>query len=186
VIELAPDWSSYLLVKAHTQDFPGLLSVLRENMMELAPGQLFSCTFLDDQLQQLYTAELRIRQVFTLFAALAILISCLGLFGLTAYSTQTRLREVGIRKVLGAKVSGIMLGLSRDYLWLLLAATVAAWPLSYWLMIEWLSGFAYRIDIQPAIFVLSTLLVVLIAGISMSYHTLKGARCNPVQILKSE
>jgi len=186
VIELAPDWSSYLLVKANTQDLSSLIAFLRKNMIELAPDQLFSYTFLDEQLAQLYAAELRIRQVFTLFASLAILISCLGLFGLTAYSTQTRLREVGIRKVLGAKVSGIMLGLSRDYLWLLLAAALTAWPLSYWLMNEWLSGFAYRIDIQPLVFVLSTLLVVSIAGVSMSYHTLKGAHCNPVQVLRGE
>jgi putative ABC transport system permease protein len=186
VIELAPDWSNHLLVKANTKDLSGLITFLQDKMMDLAPGQLFSYTFLDDQMEQLYAAELRIRQVFTLFSSLAILISCLGLFGLTAYSTQTRLKEMGIRKVLGAKVLGIMLGLSRDYLWLLLAATLVAWPLSYWLMSEWLSGFAYRIDIQPVVFVLSALLVVIIAGLSMSYHTLKGARCNPVLVLRNE
>jgi putative ABC transport system permease protein len=185
-IELAPDWSNYLLVRANTQDLPGLLSFLQESMMKLAPGQLFSYTFLDEQLEQLYAAELRIRQVFTLFASLAVLISCLGLFGLTAYTTKARLKEVGIRKVLGARVAGIMLALSKDYLWLLLLASLIAWPGAYWLMNGWLSNFAYRISIDPGVFLLATLLVLLIAGISMAHHILKGARSNPVYVLRDE
>jgi len=120
------------------------------------------------------------------FAGIAILISCLGLLGLATYTAQTKTKEIGIRKVLGASVGGIVKLISKDFLKLVIIAIVIASPLAWWVMSKWLQGFAYRVNISLWIFVLAGILALLIALTTVSYQAIKAAIANPVKSLRKE
>ncbi len=124
--------------------------------------------------------------VVTIMASLAILISCMGLFGLAAITTEKKTKEIGIRKVLGASETQITVLLSKNFTWLIVISFVAVSPITYWLLSGWLQSFAYRIDINPAVFLVGGVLSLLIALITISYHTLRSARANPVKALRYE
>ncbi len=152
------------------------------------PNRPFSYYFVDEMFDQQYRAEDRFGKLFLYFAGLAIFISCLGLLGLASYSTIQRTKEIGVRKVLGASVGGIVRLLSKDFLWLVGIAFVVATPLSFVLMHKWLKDFAYRIDIWSAwwIFVLAGLGALAIALFTISFQAVKAALANPVNSLRSE
>ncbi|HWK02044.1 MAG TPA: FtsX-like permease family protein [Puia sp.] len=120
------------------------------------------------------------------FAGLAILISCLGLFGLAAFTAQVRQKEIGIRKVIGANISAIVVMLSRDFIKLVVLAMLIALPLSWWLMTRWLDNFAYHIPIRPSLFLLSGVSVLLITVLTIGYQSVKAAIINPVISLRTE
>ena len=120
------------------------------------------------------------------FAGLAILIACLGLFGLATFAAHQRTKEIGVRKVLGASVSGITGLLARDFLQLVVVAIVVASPVAYWLMRRWLADFAYRVEIQWWIFALAGLLAIAVAFLTVSYQSIRAALMNPVESLRSE
>jgi len=124
--------------------------------------------------------------LFTTFAAIAIFISCLGLFGLATYTAQVKTKEIGIRKVLGASVGSVVQLISKDYLKLVIIACVIATPLAYWAMNKWLRDFAYRIHISGWTFALTALLLVVIALIAISFQSIKAALANPVKSLRTE
>jgi putative ABC transport system permease protein len=150
------------------------------------PGNPFEYFFLDDYFNKQYQNERQFGKLFTCFAALAIIISCLGLFGLSAYTASQRIKEIGIRKVLGASVMNITTMLSKDFLRLVAIAILIATPIAWFIMHKWLQGFAYRIDISWWIFAVAGIIALLIALLTVSFQAIKAAITNPVKSLRSE
>lgn len=150
------------------------------------PGLDFAYTYVDDSYNRLYASEQRVEVLTRYFAGMAILISCLGLFGLAAFTAQKRQKEIGIRKVIGASSAQLVAMLSKDFLRLVCLALVIAMPLGWWTCHHWLQSFAYRIELSPMIFVLTALLVVIITLLTISYQSLKAAMTNPVKSLRTE
>jgi len=150
------------------------------------PAYPFVYKFVDDQFNEMFLSERLISQLSRVFAALAILISCLGLFGLAAYTAERRTKEIGIRKVLGASVSGITALLSKDFLQLVAIACLVAFPLAWWLMHNWLQNYEYRVKINGWIFLAAALSAILIALITISFQSIKAAISNPVKSLRTE
>ncbi|QMW03192.1 ABC transporter permease [Spirosoma foliorum] len=150
------------------------------------PEQAFEYTFLDETYNRMYRTEQRTGQLFSLFAGVAILVCCLGLFGLAAFTAEQRTKEIGVRKVLGASVTGIVSLLSKDFLKLVLIGILVATPVAWYIMSQWLQDFAYKIDMQWWMFVLAGLLAVGIALLTVSYQSVKAALMNPVKSLKTE
>jgi putative ABC transport system permease protein len=186
VIQYNPYRANYLLLKVQPGQLPQTLQFMESNIKSLSPSSAFSYTFIDDKLNRLYDAENRMSQVFKVFAAFAIFISCLGLFGLSAYAARLRTKEIGVRKVLGASVPHVTLLLSKDFMVLVLLATLIAWPIAWFTMSRWLDGFAYRVGINGWVFVLSGIFAMLVALLTVSFHAIKAALLNPVNSLKSE
>ena len=148
-------------------------------------GIPFEFRFLDDEYQALYVAEQRVATLSRYFAILGIIISCLGLFGLAAFTAHKRQKEIGIRKVVGATAGNVAFMLSKDFLKLVLVSVLIAFPVSWWIMKSWLEGFAYRVHITAGIFVVAGMTILLITVLTISYHTLKAAVSNPVKSLRS-
>jgi putative ABC transport system permease protein len=149
-------------------------------------GLEFNYSFLDDDYNKLYASEQRIAVLSKYFAGIAILISCLGLFGLAAFTAQKRQKEIGIRKVIGASVSNVVAMLSKDFLLLVFIALIVAIPASWWAANEWLKSFAYRINVSPLIFIITAVVVILITIITVSFQSIKAAIANPVKSLRTE
>lgn len=179
-------WGNVLLVKLTGNNLPQTLTFLENKWKTFAPHRPFTYTFLNDEYNQMYANENRINQVFTYFSALAVLLACLGLLGLSAYVTAQRTKEIGIRKVLGASTASITTLLSADFLKLVLVAIVIASPLAWYAMTYWLNDFAYRIEIEWWVFVVAGLTAIGIALVTVSTQSIKAALMNPVKSLKSE
>lgn len=150
------------------------------------PGYPFSYEFVDDVFGRLFKAETLIEKLAGIFAALAIIISCLGLFGLASFTAERRTKEIGVRKILGASVSGITRLLSKDFFKPVLISVVIAFPVSWWLMIDWLKDYEYKINIHWWVFVLAGLMVLVIALATVSFQSIKAAVANPVKSLRTE
>lgn len=158
-----------------------------ENLWKtLAPGQPFKYLFLDESINAQYEKEKRAGQIFTVFSALAILIACVGLFGLAAYTGHQRTKEIGIRKVLGATLANVVFLLSKDFTKLIVIAFILAVPLTWYVMEQWLRSFAYRIHLGAGIFLTAGFTALAIAWLTVSYHSIKAATVNPVKSLRSE
>ncbi len=149
-------------------------------------GLDFSYAFLDDDYNALYASEQRVAALSKYFAGIAILISCLGLFGLAAFTAQKRQKEIGIRKVIGASISNIAAMLSADFLKLILFSLLIAVPISWWAANQWLQGFAYRIRLNAGVFVITAIVIITITLVTISYQTIKAALANPVKSLRTE
>jgi putative ABC transport system permease protein len=151
-----------------------------------APDYPFEFFFLDQQIDKLYHADQKLGGVVNIFTLLALLIANLGLLGMASYMTTRRWKEIGVRKVLGATLPQIIAMLSREFIkWVILAAFLAC-PVAFFALNQWLHTFAYRISISIGIFALSTLLTLLIALVTISYHAFRAARANPVDSLRYE
>ncbi|MCX6214307.1 ABC transporter permease [Spirosoma sp.] len=172
--------------RVSSTNLPVLMQQIEAKWKQLAPGQPFTYKFMDDSFDEMYRAEQRIGTIALTFAALAILIACLGLFGLAAFMAEQRTKEIGVRKVLGASVPSLIGLLSKDFLKLVLIAIVIASPLAWWAMNNWLADFAYKIDIEWWMFALAGLLAVGIALLTVSFQSVKAALMNPVKSLRSE
>ena len=146
----------------------------------------FDYSFLDDHFEKLYRTDQQMSSVVAIMAGLAILISCMGLFGLAAITTSRKIKEIGIRKVLGATEAQITVLLSRNFTLLLVISFIIASPVTYWLLLKWLESFAYRITINPLLFFLGGFVALTIALLTISYHTVRSARSNPVDSLRYE
>ncbi|MTI30011.1 FtsX-like permease family protein, partial [Xanthovirga aplysinae] len=142
--------------------------------------------FLDDRFNSMYRQEQKTGEIFAVFSCLAIFIACLGLFGLAAFTAEQRKKEIGVRKVLGATVRGLVLLLSRDFGKLLLIAFLLASPLAWWTMNEWLQNFHFHTSIGIEIFLLAGLVSFIIAWFTMSFHTIKAATDDPVNSIRYE
>ncbi|MBX2927506.1 MAG: ABC transporter permease [Saprospiraceae bacterium] len=162
------------------------LAHIQAAWQKFLPEFPYDYSFLDEQYGRLYQAEQRQGRVFIAFALIAILVACLGLFGLASFTVERRTKEIGIRKVLGASVAGITGLLAKDFLKLVLVAIVAASPIAYWAMSQWLADFAYRIELQWWMFALAGLGAVVIAFLTVSFQSVKAALANPVESLRSE
>jgi putative ABC transport system permease protein len=150
------------------------------------PGFPFSFNFLDEAYQKQYETETRVSVLANYFSALAIIISCLGLFGLVAFTAQKRRKEIGIRKVVGASVNSITMMLTTDFLKLVVIAVLIAFPVAWYIMHQWLQGFVYRIDIGPLVFVIAAASIIIITILTVGFQAIKAALVNPVKSLRSE
>jgi len=181
----APD-NGAISVKVKTAGLTGLVSQIGDKWKQFSPNQQFSYSFMDQDFNATYHTEQRLGTLFISFSTLAILIACLGLFGLAAYAAEQRTKEIGIRKVLGATVSGIVGMLSMDFIKLVFISFVIGSPLAWFVMNKWLQDFAYRENIQWWIVAIAGIVAVLIAFVTISFQAIKAAIANPVDSLRSE
>jgi putative ABC transport system permease protein len=179
-------WGNFYSVKFKAANVQASINTFQNDWKAIFPGNAFSFFFLDDHYNKQYQADQQFGTVFGMFSALAIFIACLGLFGLSSLTALQRTKEIGVRKVLGASIRSILALVSKDYLVLMGIAIVCATPLSWWVMNSWLEAFASRIDLAWWIFALPSLVVILVALLTVSIHTLKAARTNPAKSLRYE
>lgn len=175
-----------LFIKIQTDNVVGSIAEIQKTWTTLVPERPFESTFQDEQVSKLYASEVKFQKLFSNFTLVAILIACLGLFGLSAYTAQQRTKEIGIRKVLGASVLGVTRLLSKEFLKLVLLAVAVSIPIAWYAMNEWLQNFAYHVDLNVWTFVVAALLAVLIALFTVSFQSIKAASANPVRSLRSE
>ena len=178
--------STIVAVKIKTANTKSVLGYIGSTWKSFAPDQPIRYTFLDENFANMYADVQRTGKIFTTFAVLAIIIACLGLFALSAFMAEQRNKEIGIRKVLGASVSGITTMLSKDFVKLVIISIVIASPIAYWAMTKWLEDFAYRISISWWVIAVAGLAAVVIALITISFQSVKAALMNPVKTLRSE
>lgn len=162
------------------------ISHIESTLAEFAPDLPFDLQFLDARFQQLYSFELQLKRVFITFASIAILIACLGMFGLVSFMAANRSKEIGIRKVLGASISSMMVLISKDFLTLIGVALLIGLPLSYYFMSEWLLDYTYRINIEWSLLAFAGIAAIVVTLITIGYQTIKTARVNPSHILRNE
>lgn len=186
ILRLIPDLQGYFAIKTTAGQSAQTIEGVKTVWDKFFPGNTFDYFFLDDHFNKQYQADQKFGQVFGFFTVLAILVACLGLFGLASFTTLQRTKEIGIRKVLGASVTGILQLLYREFALLLLIAFVIAIPLAWFMTNNWLQGYAFRINMQWSFFVLPFVLIVLIAWLTVSFQSLKAAFANPVKSLRSE
>jgi putative ABC transport system permease protein len=178
--------NSEISVKLTTHDIAGNLELIKQKYSTFFPGNFFDYYFLDEYFNRQYKDERLFSKVFGIFAAFAIFVACLGLFGLAMFSTIQRTKEIGVRKVLGASVSNILVLISKDFVKLVLIASIIAFPLAWFSMNKWLEDFAYRINIAWWVFAAAAALALVIALITVSAQALKAAMSNPVKSLRTE
>ncbi|TFG80989.1 MAG: FtsX-like permease family protein [Chrysiogenales bacterium] len=184
---MGPDgFGKTVSVRFRTTNIPVLLKSIEKTWKRLAKGQAFEYEFFDERFAANYNSEQNTARLLTAFSLLAIAIACLGLLGLATFATQQRTKEIGIRKVLGASVLNLSRLLSNEFLKLVLLANLIAWPLAYFVMNRWLRDFAYRTSLDIRLFLLSGVLALIIAMLTVSYQSIRAARANPVNSLRNE
>jgi putative ABC transport system permease protein len=180
-------WSlNRISVSVNGNNIQSTLARLKKTWDKLVPQRPFMYHFLDESFSAQYEADQHFGELFTFFSCLAICIACLGLFGLSTFMAQQRVKEIGVRKVLGSSVSGIVLLLSKDFIKLIIVAIVIAVPLCWWAMTQWLQGFAYRITIGPLVFIEAGMVALSVALITMAWQSVKAAMSNPISSLRNE
>ena len=179
-------WGRMMAVKVQSADMAGALAAIEAQWNNISPAYPCTYTFLDETFQQLYRQEQRESVLFKIFAVISILIACLGIFALASFAAEERTREIGIRKVLGATIPGLVRLLSRDFVKLVALGNLLAWPLAWLAMNRWLGDFAYRIEIGWGVFVLAGALALLIALLTVSWQAIRAALANPVKALRYE
>lgn len=175
-----------LSLKVGGNNIPATIAAIGDTWHRYLPDVPFDYGFLDQKFQQLYSSEQEQGSLFTIFSCIAIFIACLGLFGLSAFTITQRVKEIGVRKVLGASVPQIVTELSKDFLKLVIVAAVIAFPIAWYIMNKWLLDFASRIDIEWWVFVLAGIIALIIAFATISFQSIKAANANPVKSLRSE
>ena len=186
VFKMFRPWLRRLYVKFRADNISGTLRSLEKTWNQMNLGYPFEYRFLDENFEDLYRSEARLGSIFRSFAALAVFIACLGLFGLASFVAEQRTKEIGIRKVLGSSTLSIIALLNREFFRWVLIANLIAWPVAYFVMLQWIQKFAYRAKITLVIFVLSACIGLAVALVTVSVQTLKAARANPVESLKHE
>jgi putative ABC transport system permease protein len=186
LIFLGRDFSRDYMVRINGSDIQGTLSRLEMVWKQRVPDRPFNYHFLDEDYDKLYVSEQRSAALFTVAAALAIVLACLGLFGLAAFTTVQRTKEIGIRRVLGANVGSITMLVAKNFLALVAVAIVIAIPLAWWVGNKWLQDFAFRIPVQAYVFVATAIVTALIALCTVGFHAMRAALLNPVKSLRTE
>lgn len=176
----------YFSSRVNTENIEETLKQMNDVLHSIDPNHLFEYHFLDKQWELFYEQDQIQQTIFLIVAILTILIACLGLFGLATYAAEQRIKEIGIRKVLGASISSVIVILTKDFVKLVLIAAVIAFPLAWWAMDKWLENFAYHVGIKWWVFALAGITAITIALLTISYQTIKAALMNPVKSLKSE
>ncbi|WP_332368009.1 ABC transporter permease [Spirosoma telluris] len=167
-------------------DVKATLASIEQQWKSVYPDNKFDYTFLDDSIARLYEKEQKTAQLINTATAIAILISCMGLFGLATFTAQQRTKEIGVRKVLGASVGSIVALLSKDFLKLVIIALVISSPIAWWGMNQWLKDFAYKVYLEWWVFALAGVLAIAIAVLTVGFQSVKAALTNPVKSLRSE
>ena len=175
-----------MAVKLAAGDFAATTSAIERIWKSLAPGQPFNYRFMDDAFNSTYEADKNLGRIFVTFTILSIFIACLGLFGLATFNAEKRTKEIGVRKVLGASVGQITMGLTTDFLKLVAIAILVSFPIGWLMMNKWLEDFSYRIEIHLGVFLFAASLAIVIAVITVSYQSIKAAIANPVKSLRTE
>ena len=178
--------TNFISARLNTKDIRGTIQYIKESWNKVNPSLPFDYSFLDDEYASLYANEQRMSQIAIIFCFLAIVVSCLGLFGLASFMAERRTKEIGIRKVLGSSISSVVMLLSKEFIKWILVANIIAWPLAYFIMNKWLKNFAYHTDLSISIFMLSGFIVLAIALLTVSYQSIKAATANPIKALKYE
>jgi putative ABC transport system permease protein len=186
ILRLIPDVNGYISVKTKAANVSQTVTTVKSGWGKFFPGNTFEYFFLDDHFDAQYKADQRFGQVFGLFTSLAIFVACLGLFGLASFTTIQRTKEIGIRKVLGASVTRILGLLYQQFAILLVIAFAVAIPLAWLTVRSWLQGYAFRIDMHWAYFVLPFVAIVLIALVTVSFQSIRAALANPAKSLRTE
>jgi putative ABC transport system permease protein len=186
MLRLGGTYRSGLIIKIKTRDVYNLLADIKKQWAVFNPGAPFAYFFLDEKFASLYASEQKTGQIFTAFAVIAILIACLGLFGLATHITQQRTKEIGVRKIFGASVQNILVLVSKEFLALVALACIIAIPLAWWAMHAWLQDFAYRMPVSPWVFAIAAFSAITIALLTVSYQAIKAAIANPVKSLRTE
>ena len=178
--------TSHVFFKVNNEDISGVIAFMEEKWNEIFPGNVFNYSFLDENLRRSYSKEIKSRKMFGIVSALAIIISCFGILGLTALTVVRRTKEIGIRKVFGASVTRIIRMLTKEFILLVILSTILASPAAYYFMNRWLQNFQYHTDITVTIFIISGLLALFIAIITVGFQAVKAAASNPVDTLRHE
>ena len=183
---LSPRVMGYIYIKIEVENIPGTLKNIEKVAKQINPFFPMDFQFINREYEKLYTAEDKLRTLFTLFALLAIFLSCLGLYGLSSFLAEKRTKEIGIRKAMGSNPWQIMTLFSWDALKWILLSNLVAWPVAWWFMNRWLQGFAYKTEIDIWVFAAAAILVLVIAILSISFEVIRIARINPAVSLKYE
>lgn len=186
LIRVVPELFRYITLKVDNQNLEETIKYAESTFNKLFPGELFEYVFVDRNFDQQYKAEEQMGRIVSVFTFLGLFIAGLGLLGLASFISQQRTKEIGIRKVLGARVSGIVLLLSKEFARWVLAANIIAWPLAWWVMNKWLENFAYRTSMGIDIFIMSGLFTLVLALLIVIYQSARAARANPVDSLRYE
>ena len=180
------DLNHMFLKMPHTRNMNGTITSIQASITKKVPNFNPNYTFLEDQYRASYSKELQMKRLFTVFSLLAIFIATIGLFGLATFITERKTKEIGIRKALGASTAKIILKLSSQFLKWVLLSNLIAWPLAYWALENWLNHFAYRVELEAGYFLLSAIIALAIAQITIAYQAFTTARTNPVESLRYE
>lgn len=183
---MVPNYYNNLSVKISGKEAQQGLEYLEKVWKEFLPKRPFDYQFLSENYERLYESEQKQSQLFTLFSGLAIFIACLGLFGLATFNTMQRVKEIGIRKVLGASVPSILTLLSKEIVVLIIVSNLIAWPVAWYLMDLWLNSFAYHVTMDPVLYLLASVGTILIALATVSSQTIRAAQTNPSNTLRNE
>ncbi|HEY9257362.1 ABC transporter permease, partial [Chitinophaga sp.] len=186
VMMLQPKDNNYIMLRLAKGDVAAEVAAVEKVFNRLNPEYPLDYHFLDETFNSMYQSETMLKKLAQVFAIVAVLISCLGLFGLSVFTAEQRRKEIGIRKILGASVLNVTSLLSREFLLLVGVGVLLATPVSWYLMHNWLSGFAYHVNLSVWVFVIAGLLALMIALATVSFQSVKAALANPVQSLKSE
>jgi putative ABC transport system permease protein len=188
-LSVAPVFSGpnfYLILNVKSSDYSELIKTIQATWKKINPSSPFAYSFLDQDFQRNYEKEQLTLQLIRYFTLIAIVIACLGLFGLASFRAEQRVKEIGIRKVLGSSVSQIVMLLSKDFLKLVVISFIIASPIGYYVMMQWLQGFAYHVNVSWWIFALAGTSALLIALLTIGFQSVRSAFANPVNSLKSE
>jgi len=186
IIHIKPDWYRFVAIRVKPEGLSQTIKNLESTWKSIATGSPFDYTFLNEDFGKLYKEEQNLQAVLSLFTLLSIVIACLGLFGLAAFTIKQRFKEIAVRKVLGASVPGIISLLSKDFLLLVFISSLIAFPLAWWGMHSWLQDFAYRISIEWWAFLAAGIVALLIALITISFQAISAAVTNPAKSLRTE
>jgi putative ABC transport system permease protein len=186
ILILYPEYIRAISVRIIPTDIDQTMAYIENKWMEIFPGEQFQFGFLDERINQLYLKEIKIKRIFIVFTGLSILVACLGLFGLAAFIAEERTKEIGVRKVMGATVPGLVFLLSKGVTKWILIATGIAWPIAYIALQKWLQNFAYRANIPWWIFILAGMTSITVSLFTLSWQAIRAARANPIESLRYE
>ncbi|MBA7547011.1 hypothetical protein ES705_39413 [subsurface metagenome] len=179
-------YANHAIIKFRTEDIHSVIKLVEDHWKKFAVNYPFEFTFLDEDFKHQYDKDIKAKRMFTIFSVFAIIIACLGLLGLASFTTSQRTREIGIRKAMGSTGSKILLLLSRQFSKWILISNVIAWPVAYYFMHKWLNNFAYRINMPWLLYVLAGLIALILALLTVSYHSWSASRKNPADALRYE
>jgi putative ABC transport system permease protein len=177
---------NWVFIKTTSESMSAVMQFAEREWRRINPGHPFEYTFVDRNIASMYQSEMKLSRLFSIFTAVAIYIACLGLFGLASFTVVQRTKEIGMRKILGASVGGIVFILSKEYIKWIALANVFAWPLAYYFMHRWLEGFAYHLNLNILAFIFSGMLALIVALLTVSLQTFKAATANPADSLRYE